>query len=650
MLEISVDKTASQQSPEKLRNINSHQKDLIYLSECKELMEDKKFVARFGWLFAKYCLVQANYEDAASYLNLVCDSLKSLPCCETFLLKIPTKVDNIISFDTVQKKLQFVRNLENMGRVTELYALKKYDDLIHILNFCIKRDEVKQSELMHRFYLADAYFSTKRFTESLQQSFKIIAWCLKFREKNELILLSVIELVEKIYQVCSSDSISMKEKKQTLFTMVNLLIANDQKHFNYSGLWTTPWCIIHAILKRVEHQEPLIYLFEDSAPSSIVLLKFAHEYLSQFNKCLEGNGKFLHYTMDVLVNSNFPEEYADYEETKHCIEQAIFCLYNHPTKKTKHRYLNDHNSAGLKLELDRCEQLFRYYKPAEIPEFDSFDSTSAETEILYQRILESVPEELKPMSAFSHLSEYMNGKIEEPNEALLKNNFPKAFSDIYYLIGDHHFKSKEWLKAIEFYTWDITINVSRFDSWAAIALAKAEMINSSLNSCDNIVIDDITFGANIVVNCFRKALDLQPSNSKLRIEFGSFAYAIHATCSRLLKNKTDQLSPEKSNSLQIQKTFFLCVAIKCFEKGVQKLDAVGNNDALEVESLQEVWIHHYMLGKVTEKLEPDNPTKFLTQYETAGQLLHEQGASYPARLNFNTAPDLSIESLEIYYR
>ena len=57
-----------------------------------------------------------------------------------------------------------------------------------------------------------------------------------------------------------------------------------------------------------------------------------------------------------------------------------------------------------------------------------------------------------------------------------------------------------------------------------------------------------------------------------------------------------------------------------------------------------------MWGKVLEKKFPHQPAKYLEQYELAGKVLDEQGATYPARINFYSPQELAIEALEIYYR
>lgn len=67
------------------------------------------------------------------------------------------------------------------------------------------------------------------------------------------------------------------------------------------------------------------------------------------------------------------------------------------------------------------------------------------------------------------------------------------------------------------------------------------------------------------------------------------------------------------------------------------------------ESAEEEWLHHYMLGKIAEKMEL-SPKEYLHHYKLAAMHLHLEGAWYPRKIQYHNPPNFSMEALEVYYR
>lgn len=84
----------------------------------------------------------------------------------------------------------------------------------------------------------------------------------------------------------------------------------------------------------------------------------------------------------------------------------------------------------------------------------------------------------------------------------------------------------------------------RFDSWAGMALARASRIQDKLNSNELKSDGPIWKHATPVLNCFRRALEIDSSNLSLWIEFGTMSYALHSFASRQLKQWRPELPPE----------------------------------------------------------------------------------------------------------
>lgn len=95
-------------------------------------------------------------------------------------------------------------------------------------------------------------------------------------------------------------------------------------------------------------------------------------------------------------------------------------------------------------------------------------------------------------------------------------------------------------------------------------------------------------------------------------------------------------------SLESQKEALLDVAHECFTAANIAWQAnEGEHD--------ERWLHHYMLGKISEKRKQE-PAAYLEHYNKAGKLLFENKATYPLKINYNNPQHLSMEALEIHYR
>jgi len=127
------------------------------------------------------------------------------------------------------------------------------------------------------------------------------------------------------------------------------------------------------------------------------------------------------------------------------------------------------------------------------------------------------------------------------------------------------------------------------------------------------------------------------------IEYGSFVYMLHSFCSRLLKQATDTLSMEQFELLEAKKNSSLDTAESCFQKAMVTWKQEAEDDQ------DERWLHHYMLGKASEKRH-QQPWRALNQYRESARLLQEHKSAYPAKISYTNPTELSIEALEVHYR
>ncbi|KAG8228158.1 hypothetical protein J437_LFUL002812, partial [Ladona fulva] len=97
--------------------------------------------------------------------------------------------------------------------------------------------------------------------------------------------------------------------------------------------------------------------------------------------------------------------------------------------------------------------------------------------------------------------------------------------------------------------------------------------------------------------------------------------------------------------LEKEKEEMLDQAYKCFTTANQIWYRYGVEHGLQDER----WLHHYMLGKISEKRGED-PSIYLGHYCKAADFLYQCNANYPRKISYSNPPDYSMESLEVHYR
>lgn len=205
----------------------------------------------------------------------------------------------------------------------------------------------------------------------------------------------------------------------------------------------------------------------------------------------------------------------------------------------------DHNVDPLPLTWERSFQLFEFYGPSSLPEFNSYKnaSISADLEQLFKRIIALVPVHCSPQHHLQKIIDYVYGKTEKCPEPI---EFPNKVRAIFYLIGDYYFKQRDFGRCIKFFQMDLCINPSRLDSWACLGLSYSAQLESKLNHCEKFKTEtEFLDKAKYSSICFKKALEISPDPLMLWIEFGTFQYTVHSYCSRILKYESENLSMEK---------------------------------------------------------------------------------------------------------
>lgn len=631
-------------------NITNATSILLLDNAIKYLASNDEFLLRLEWLkFNTHCqqckngLIDRTYYTKL-HLNLILNILKQKP--DGYKCVIPTEHDSEISSAVVQEKLQFVQKIENLSKIEELYQSKQFLSLVEILHFSLSTAE-SAGDVQNRFYLTESYYQLDNI-ECVQQC-EILLKCVS-RNGSEDQLIAVLKMLHNIYDGMKHKMTTNEFKKIINMLLTTLIQIEKQEQCTNSYIMTEPWCFLHKVLYHLEQMESAFLIDEENVPGSILILQLGHEILNKIGKCSINNGYFLSYSINAILGMESSDFYWSFDETKNCLDQAILCLYGHPNiKKFKLKNLKDHGTLGVPMTWEACCQLYNYYKPEELPEFDSkpSKSISAEVENLFQRIITDMPAELRPTDRYHEMKEYVKGCTMTANPLELQNLEKLEAFDIYYLLADYYFKNQDLIKAVEFYIWDLAVFPLRFDSWTAIALTKVEGIVSKINACDAYKIEEIMTESDAVIRCFKQSSNLDLGNTKVRIEFGSFLYSLQSVFSRELKFHASKITPDTAKEIETRYSTYLLQSEGLFEpyrtgvEGTTVVDLADEDDA---------WINHYMLGKVAEKTSPTQPEKFLSQYVLASQLLHAKCSIYPSKINYYNPQDYALEALEVYFR
>ncbi|KAM8760750.1 calcineurin-binding protein cabin-1 isoform 5-T5 [Acanthopagrus schlegelii] len=680
---------ADSESPEQ-----HFQGDLLLLalgSSQKDLFEDGwlDVMVRVYWLKARFLALQGDMELALESYDVCIGLLQSKPKTSEgkhYTINLPNlRVDAAISVEEIDKRLKSLERCQSLEEIQRLFESADFESVVRLLQptlnyggrskpleFVSSAPErpaqlmlLQNSLLKMEDYQQCLECSELALNEALQQlnsasnnnsppsKEEWVSTIGKLLEGTEVCFTKESKLLSKVPQFSS-----MARLANNLIQLIDLSmsVSDDPKEpYFFSVL---PWIILYRVIKHEEaafdcmlRQHMSVGDDEDDSdtpmlPSSLMLLNTAHEYLGRRSLCCNSDGSFLKFYVKVLEKelaaSSKTTAHPYKEELEMALEQCFFCLYGYPSKKSKSRYLEDHSSPQVELLWSDAHFMFQYFKPKSLPEFDSYKTSTVSAELanLLRRFAGIAPTSDTPILTMDEVAAYIEGMTEKapcPPEGSAPA--PPIVDEIYYLLADYHFKNKEQSKAIKFYMHDICVCPNRFDSWAGMALARASRIQEKLNS--NELKSDVPIWkhSQAVLNCFKRALEIDGSNLSLWIEYGTISYALHSFASRQLKQWRNELPPEVVKQMEERRDSMLETAFQCFQGAAH----------CECDSDEEEWLIHYMLGKIAEKRK-QTPLDYLQLYKKAAHYLHEEAARYPRKIHYHNPPDLAMEALELHFR
>uniref|UniRef100_A0A8C7TX40 Calcineurin-binding protein cabin-1 n=1 Tax=Oncorhynchus mykiss TaxID=8022 RepID=A0A8C7TX40_ONCMY len=645
-------------------------------------------VVRVYWLKARFLALQGDMDQALESYDVCTDMLQSharTTVEDKYTIYLPNlRVDAAISVEEIDKKLKSLERCQSLEEIQRLFESGDYESVVRLLQPTLSYGSgrvkplefvssvperpaqlllLQNSLLKQKDYRQCLECTEVALNEALQQLNAVPASSHSAKEEWVSTITTLLGGIE----VCFTEDLqllsnvnrytSMARLANNLIQLIDciMVIPDDPKEPNFSSV--LPWILLYHIIK---HEEAAFNCLlrqhisvgddeEDSntpmLPSSLMLLNTAHEYLGRRSWCCKSDGALLKFYVCVLEKelaaSKAEATHPYKEELEMALEQCFYCLYAYPSKKSKARYLEEHSAQQVELLWSNALFMFQYFKPKTLPEFDSYKTSTVSADLanLLKRISGIVPRSDTPILTMDEVSAYIEGT--EPVPCLPEGGAPAppVVNEIFYLLADYHFKNKEQSKAIKFYMHDICVCPNRFDSWAGMALARASRIQDKLNSNELKSDGPIWKHSLAVLNCFKRALEINSSNLALWIEYGTMSYALHSFASRQVKQWRSELPPEVVKQMEERRDTMLETSSQCFQ-GASRCE--GDSD-------EEEWLIHYMLGKIAEKRKQP-PREYVQLYKQAAHYLHEEAARYPRKIHYHNPPDLAMEALELYFR
>lgn len=125
-------------------------------------------------------------------------------------------------------------------------------------------------------------------------------------------------------------------------------------------------------------------------------------------------------------------------------------------------------------------------------------------EQLLQKIAALIPPEVDPASQCEDMEKFIAGELGTLPPSL--NIIPYQINSIFYLLADFYFKNRDFIRSVKYYVLDLSNSSERFDSWAGLALSKASLLETKMNSCATFGTNEMIQQSEEVLRCFEQCL------------------------------------------------------------------------------------------------------------------------------------------------
>ena len=411
-------------------------------------------------------------------------------------------------------------------------------------------------------------------------------------------------------------------------------------------------------------------------PIDTRFLIIIHDFLSSFGLCRANSFCYLdlirsHMIAFLLSPTAFEDGVTKAVRSfvEKQVDQCVHCQLGITLKKIRAK-TNQYSEHSNKFDVPHQKltwplglQLLSYYKPKEIPAYDSYkgDSVSAEFGHFLRKLLDISP--AKPALTLEQIDTYL---IEEKPVKLLEfsdrviqmkmgmNEDQENSAVICYLLADHEVKQHEYFKALEKYKQAISFLPCLFDAWAGMALSWISSVTSNLDDCDSEAKLNNIEAIISIVRSFQIAHALEPQNGKVLMEYASFGFEIYSLVKRCEKfGNIDEspIHPRKMVQKFVGGEFDADIKpdSKILLRNVQKL-FLDANRCKDIDPPSDRWFCFYMLGKIGLKLD-NGIVETIEHFSQALSLLFDHDAVFPGRtISSSNAPRHAVECFELFYR
>ncbi|XP_055599565.1 calcineurin-binding protein cabin-1-like isoform X2 [Uranotaenia lowii] len=543
------------------------------------------FQTRHLWLQHIVTLQENNINLALQHLEKLEALLENAP--DITCIRLPNQKNNhMYDLQIVKEKSALLWRRIKLSSIKQLYENKKYEELIVILRESLSAEEKYEqifdqkcaNSIQQIKIMLECLWNTEQYTECLIWTEKALkfsidmkhlfpnyrhfSWC----DSINYCLIYIHSLLDlEAVEILKFDKLSrlIQSIHKVLTFMLDAPSDKNVSSVTNIDCWKA-WAVLYYIIERRDKQK--LELEPENLSNNLMIFFVAHELLGKKSWCSRNDSRFLYMILDEVIPKLRSPLYEPYRESiKEGLEQTIYCLYGYPTKKGRMRHIQEHDAVNQQLTWERAIQLFDVIRPDILPEFNSYkiDSISADMEALFQNMLILMPESCDISNYTNPIMRFING---EQSTLIPKavNILNFKIRPIYYLLADYYFKSRDFGKAIHYYVMDLTIESTRFDSWAGVALSKASKCETTLNSTEIFSANEFLYEANNSMKCFEQCLMINENDPQLWVEYGSFVYNVHSFCARFLN------CPNKSENDRAEHVLSVCdlvrVRVVCSQK------------------------------------------------------------------------------------
>ena len=656
--------------------LHKFQCDLQYIAMLSESnpfldQDSEPYRTRFLWLQGRFFILKGDNRHAKATLESCGQSLLDYTNQPGSMLELCNcQTDNIISKTTIQEKIESMQRSQSLDEVQLMFDNGNVEQVISILSPLLQKDQEKTNIISDStsvdrptqllLLLLEAYLHVKDYKNCyicaevcLSETLQVLAPSETWKTHIERLLKCLNECLSASDSLLLVSNDTLAKLTQNIIKVIEFIMDTE----DISMASVLPSLVLTQIMKfhslksvdpdrsftKEENSMDSVTSDIPDTPHYIQYLRTMHEHLGRKSWCCVNEGlfllefiKYIGQELKTEMNSNKRQDlYGD-------MEQCFTCLYGNP-KKSKGKGIQDHGVAPIPLSWEVAKIMYVFYKPEDIPELDLKTYTiSIEVQNVFRKIVSVVPQREVEVFSFETLQQYIDGGDDLPVVSAEEiQSKQSGIDDLFYYLGDFYFKNKEFSKALKYYMHDVCLQPLRFQSWAAMGLARASRLEEKMNSCELKSDGPIKKHITSTLRCYEKAVKIKNTRCVVMEEYGSTAYMLNSYYSRRMHEdmQDNEQTTASQENFHAKRKEMLELAEQCFDQARK----------VTTEIQGELWLHYYMLGKTSEKLDKP-PDVFMKHYQRSLSELYQSGGRYKQKLPYHGAPRYSIEAVEIFYR